>query len=274
MSSACSVGVDTFLIPGTNQKTSQRALEIAEINKRMYAAVGVHPHHVFDIYRKIQTNSLTQNNQSISGEISEISQELINQEIDFLKKYLEKTLVVAVGEIGLDRHMYEKTVYKDYIIDETFLDLQKIILKKQIFLAIKYSKSVIFHNRETRKELLETIEELWDESLRGRCVFHCCESHKDILSYAKKKKIYIGVDGDITYDRKKQQFIAEVPIEMLVIETDSPFILPEPYRARKEFPNEPKHLYAIAKWVAKIKGIPVNEVAQITSENGFRLFQL
>src|SRR3990167_6531623 len=100
--------------------------------------------------------------------------------------------------------------------------------KKQIQLALQYKKSLIFHNREAKKDFLEVVDSLWSAQLEGRAVFHCCEPDEELLSYALAHKIFIGVDGDVTYSKEKREFVKKIPLESLVFETDSPFLLPEP----------------------------------------------
>lgn len=271
-------GVEEILIPGTNVKTSHRAIEIAGEYAKLFVATGIHPHHVFDLYRKREKQHRDkidhEKHDAIVPEAQEESVDLVTQELYQIEELLNNPHVVAVGEIGLDRHMYQATKYSDYVVDAEFVALQQEILKKQIFLAIQYKKSVVFHNREARDDLLSTLNDVWDESLRGRAVFHCCESHHDLLSFALDHDMFIGVDGDISYDKEKQSFIKEVPLDNLVIETDAPFILPEPFRSRKEYPNEPRHVVPVAEWVARVKEIAVEEVAQRTRENGMGLFSL
>jgi Mg-dependent DNase len=106
-------------------------------------------------------------------------------------------------------------------------------------------------------------------------VFHCCEPDFDLLNFAKKNHIYIGVDGDVTYDPKKQAFVKEVPLSLLVLETDSPFLTPAPLRndQKTKFPNNPKNLILVAQKVAKIKGEKVEKIVKVTKENGERLFE-
>lgn len=247
-------GVSDIVIPGTDVKTSKKAVEIASENEHIYAAVGIHPHHVF----KLMTN----NQIGITSELVEI------------EKLISNSKVVAIGEIGMDRHTYEDTVYKEYQVDAKFLELQKELLEKQIQLAIKYKKSLILHNREAKSELLPIVERNRDTHFEHRSVFHCCEPDEEILEFAKEHKMFIGVDGDLTYSREKQEFIKTIPLEMLVLETDSPFLLPEPLKTERKFPNEPKNIEIIAKTMAEIKKISVDEIVKSTSKNAKTLFNL
>lgn len=248
------VGVSTILIPGTDIESSKKAVEIAEKYEGIYAAVGIHPHHVYQ--------HVTRNTKHVTQEIKEISQLLKNRK------------VVAVGEIGLDRYIYQKTKYGEYRVDEEFIKLQKEYFVAQLKLAREFEKTVIIHCREAKKDLLEILglfEKIRDNL---QLVFHCCEPDKELLTYAIHHNIYIGVDGDVTYDERKQSFIKEVPIEMLVLETDSPFLAPVVNGEKIKFPNTPANLKIIVEFIANLKGEKVEKIIEATSQNAKALFKL
>jgi len=251
---AVDVGVTNIVIPGTDIISSKKAVEIAEKHEGFYAAVGIHPHHAFEL--------ITNDELSITNEIDEI------------ETLLTHPKVVAIGEVGMDRHVYEETKYAEYAVDERFLSTQKSLLTSQIQLAVTYNKSLILHNREAKSDLLPIIKKNWDSQLEGRTVFHCCEPDAELLIFAKNHKVFIGVDGDVTYDKAKQDFIRQVPLEMLVVETDSPFILPEPLLSEKKYPNEPANIQLIVREVASLKGETVEKIIELTTENGKSLFGL
>lgn len=285
INSAKSVGVNHIVIPGTDVPTSEKAVAIAEKFNGIYAAVGIHPHHVFEIWKKntIQTIDdrklkvgLEDRKSSIDKNQSSIFyHQHLSSIINRLSSFLVNPKVVAIGEVGIDRHIYQKTKYPDYKIAEEFVELQKIILKEQIKLAIKYDKSLILHNREAKKDMFDVLNNVWDKKLEGQTVFHCCEPDPELLEFAKNHKMFIGVDGDISYYKEKQEFIKTVPLEMLVLETDSPFLNPEPLRKNEGgTKNEPKNIPLIAEFVAKLKGISVNEVAEKTTNNARKLFSV
>lgn len=252
---ALEAGVEYIVIPGTDVPTSQAAIAIAEKYEHIYVAAGIHPHHVFDLMQK--KDSLDMDN-----EIKKIEELLVHPK------------VVAVGEVGLDRHVYENTKYEAYAVNDEFIALQKKLLEEQIKLAIQYKKSVIFHNREAKAEMLALLTTIWDESLRGHSVFHCCEPDNELLEFAKGHGMFLGVDGDITYYPEKQEFIKHVPDEMLVLETDAPFLLPEPLRTEKRYPNEPANLTYISEFISELKDMPLDILRRTTLHNGKALFSL
>ncbi len=238
-------GFGYFLIPGSNLPTSKKAIELARNYQNVFAAVGIHPNH-------------TQSNSSLA----------------ILENLIKKLEVYAVGEIGLDYHQYQKTKYQNYQVNSQFKKDQIALLIKQINLAKKYQKPIIFHNREAKQDLLPILKRNWDKNFAYQTVFHCCEPDEELLTFAKKQHIFIGVDGDVTYWRKKSRFIKSVPLKMLVLETDSPYLTPEPVKQKKPFPNEPKNLKTIAEFVAKIKNVTLKELTKQTTANAFRLFNL
>ena len=255
--------VEKIVVPGTDVETSKKAVAIAQKYEGIYAAVGIHPHHV----KEIQNAKLK-----------------IDKLIEEIENLLKEEKVVAVGEIGLDRYIYKKTRYENYQIDEEFITLQKEVFLTQLKLAKKYKKAVIIHNRKAKNDLLEILNTCY-LLLNTPMVFHCCEPDLDLLNFAKKHHIYIGVDGDVTYDQKKQEFVKKIPLSLLVLETDSPFLTPRIEHLRGETKktktvfnkdslhiNAPKNLVLIAQKVAEIKGEKVEKIMEVTKKNGKRLF--
>ena len=247
-------GVTKIVVPGTDVKTSRRGVEIAEKIDGVYAAVGIHPHHAYKLITNYELR--------ITNELEEIEQ------------LLSHPKVIAVGEVGLDNHTYDNTVYKDYQVDSRFLELQKELFQKQIELATRFKKSLILHNREARDDFLQILREKWVTHLNDKTVFHCCEPDETLLAFAKDHHIFIGVDGDVTYSKEKQEFIKNVPIEMLVLETDSPFLLPEPLRTQKKFPNEPANISIIYKFISQLCAVNIEDLQKATTDNARRLFSL
>jgi TatD DNase family protein len=247
-------GVSSFLIPGTDLNTSKKAISIAKEEENAWAAVGIHPHHVFSL--------LHEGEKSNSDDV--IMQ--LNHLIAAIEDFLKQEKVVAVGEAGLDRHYYQKTKYQNYRISEQFISLQKDVFIKQAELAIDHRKTLVIHNREAKNDLLLILTDYQSSLAKIPVVFHCCEADLDLLKFAKKNHFFIGIDGDVCYSNKKQDFIKEVPLELLVLETDAPFLSPE-----RKFPNHPKNLKIIAQKVAQIKGVNEEKLRRKVGENSKRL---
>jgi TatD DNase family protein len=242
--------VNYIVIPGTDYETSKKALTIAQNFNNVYAACAIHPHHIFEMMERKD-------------------EYMVNERLKQIELLLKEEKVIAVGEAGLDRHMYKKTKYQDYKVEEEFVELQKDFLEKQILLAIKHKKSLILHNREAKNDLLPLLSSIFDKSLEYKTVFHCCEADTELFEFAKTHKFFLGVDGDVAFSKEKQEFIKLVPLDMLVLETDSPYLSPE-----RKFPNEPKNISLIAQTVANIKKEPLDKVERQTTENALKLFSL
>ncbi len=254
-------GVHVMLLPGTDIATSRKAIEIAEQEDGMYVAAGIHPHHVFEMYVKL-------------GEDMSNMDMIVKEEVSELSQLLKHPKAVAVGEVGLDRHMYVKTKYQEYTVSDSFVAIQVEVLKTQIKLALEFDKSLVLHNREAVPDILRVLTENWDSRLEDRAVFHCCEASDVLLEFARQHKMFIGVDGDITYGDEKKEFIKKVPHDMLVIETDSPYLLPQELRLQKKYPNTPANLPLIAEEVGKVWHKSSSYVVKITEENGKKLFRI
>lgn len=273
-------GVNYFVVPGTDYESSKRAIEIAERYEGVYAAVGIHPHHAAQYVipseaRDLATRQLAESVNCASLDFSVAT--LLRNDIKAIEKLLKNPEVVAIGEVGIDRHLYKKTIYQNYQVDEEFIKLQKEIFLEQLKLARRYKKSLIIHNRQAKEDVLAVLTDYRLLITNYRCVFHCCEPDDDLLNFAKKYKIFIGVDGDVTYDSKsfdsaqdKQEFVKKIPLELLVLETDSPFLHPE----KGKFPNEPKNLPVIAEFISKLINVSINQLIKTTTENSQRLFQV
>jgi TatD DNase family protein len=251
ISAAHTAGVTHMLVPGTDLTSSEKAIEIAQMDSNIYAGVGIHP-----------------------SDVTECLPDTL-EKLEALVLSSEK--VVAIGEIGLDYYWIFKTVGGDKAQkparDEVFA-VQKEYFLAQLNLAIKHKKTVVIHCRQAKKPLLEVLNEQWDAAFTGKMVFHCCEPDMDLLNFALSHDVYIGFDGDLTYNQEKQAFIQNVPMERIVIETDAPFLTPEPIRQTQKFPNEPAHVTYVADAVAQFKGISREEVIMRTMENSLELFSL
>lgn len=251
-------GVDLFIVPGTDIATSQKALTIAQEFGQVYAAVGIHPHHV----GKGQRSNVKSQNEK----------EIIQNDLNTINKLLEDEKVVAVGEVGMDLHIYQNTKYENYQITDEFIANQRQLFRMQIELAQKYKKALIIHNWEAKKHVLAVLSDMWNGEREYRTVFHCCEPDQELLDYALRHHIFIGVDGDVTFNAQKQEFIKNTPLEMLVLETDSPYLLPEPFRSQKRYPNTPSSIPLVGQFIARLKNESVAKVEEVTYENSKRLF--
>jgi TatD DNase family protein len=178
-------------------------------------------------------------------------------ELETIYESIANRKIYAIGEIGIDLYW-----------DKTTLQLQKDAFKQQIAWAKNLGFPIVIHCREAFDEVFEVLESEKDEKLRG--IFHCFTGDLTQAQRAIDLNFYLGIGGVVTYKKAGLDLVlAEVPIEHIVLETDSPYLAPVPFRGK---PNESSYLIHIAKKVAEIYGISVEEVAEITTENSKKVF--
>lgn len=226
---ALEAGVTKIINVGADLTSSRKAVEIAQKYDGCFAAVGIHPHHT----------------DKLESGWEEKLDELAGQ-----------PKVVAIGEIGLDYYEYES----NGIVNP---QIQKEVFIKQIHLAQEQKLPVIFHSRESADDMFEIIK----PPVRG--VFHCYAAGKSGIPKVINLGLYFGVDGNLTYDQGLQNVVTKIPLEKIILETDSPWLTPVPFR--KEH-NEPKNVKIISEWLSKIKGVDQEKVAKITTDNAQSLF--
>lgn len=189
----------------------------------------------------------------IYGEITEQTIE----EIEKLAKNNKK--VVAIGEIGLD-----------YYWNKENKEEQKQWFQKQIELANQLSLPIVIHSRDAS---IDTISILQKQGVKQKGVFHCCQLNQELIKEALKLEFYISFAGPITYKNSKNvaEIIPMVPLDKLLIETDSPYLAPEPLRGTR---NNSINVKRVAQKIAQVKGISIEEVAKSTYENTKRIFKI
>lgn len=282
-------GVEKMIVVGTDEETSKKAVEIAGKYEGIYAAVGIHPHHVF---KKEQKKIYVDKEKTgPAAALLPVSAQPANLERDLraavdpparatriLEKLLTSKKVVAIGEVGIDKYEYKNTKYSDYKIDENFIEAQEKLFSEQIKLALQHNKSLIIHNRRAREDILAVLNEVWNKKMEYKTVFHCCEPDKKLFQFAKDHKIFIGIDGDVTYYKEKQTFVKGVPLDLLVLETDAPYLMPRLYQGfggqaePLQKPNEPKNVKLISNFIAQLVGETEEKIAEITTNNAKTLF--
>jgi len=235
-------GVKKVIVPGARLDTSKKAVELARKYKEIYAAVGIHPIHA----RRVKNQMPNLKNK--------------------LKKLAENKKVVAIGECGLDYFRIENSKLK-------IKKKQKLLFKMQIELAQELDLPLIIHNRNAGDDLISILKPYAIcHKPRLRAVFHCFSGNFTLLAWALEHNFYIGIDGNITYSKHVKKVVKRTPLERLLIETDSPYLMPEPLRSTKKFPNEPKNVKIVAEKIAEIKGDSFLRIAKQTTENAEELF--
>ena len=165
--------------------------------------------------------------------------------------------IVAVGEIGLD-----------YYWDKSFVELQKEVFAKQIKLANRLQLPIVVHDREAHKDCYDIIKR---ENKGSKVLFHCFSGSVEFMKECVKEGWYIAIGGVVTFKNavKIKDVAEQVPMEKLVLETDSPYLTPVPYRGK---PNKPAYVKYVAEEIANIRKAPLDEIMSITTENAERFF--
>lgn len=235
---ALDAGVSAILNVGTGDPHSgalERAVELAENNPAIYAAVGTHPHdaRLFD----------------------ERAEERI------WKLATGSSRVIAWGEIGLDFHY-----------DNSPREAQIDVFQWQLRLARELSLPVIIHTREAETETAEILKSHWaDSKLPG--IMHCFSGSADLAEKAIEMGFSISFSGIVTFKKAEElrTVAKQVPLDRLLIETDCPYLSPIPFRGKR---NEPAHVVEVARCLAELHGLDLEEIASITSNNFTRMFKL
>lgn len=182
-----------------------------------------------------------------------------NIDLNEIKKMAQNPKVVAIGEIGLD-----------YYWNQENKELQKEIFQKQIALANELNLPIVIHTREAT---IDTIQILKTNPVTQKGIFHCCPLNQELIKEATKLDYYISFSGNITFKNSKNadQCIKLVPKQRLLIETDSPYMTPEPLRGQR---NTPENVKYTAKKIAEVLELSIEEVANLTYQNAMRIFKL
>ena len=226
-------GVTKIINAGYSLESSKNAIEIANNYEYIYATVGISPNDIDD---------------------------LPSDYIDRIEKLSKCKKVIAIGEIGLDYHWNQDNK-----------ELQKEVFISQIKLANKLNLPIVIH---TRDAIMDTIDILKNKAIcEKKGVFHCCPLNIDLVREGLKLGYYISFAGPITFKNSKnaELIINTVPLDRMLIETDSPYLSPEPLRGKR---NDSRNLKYIAKKIADVKQIPMEEVTKMTYKNSIALYNL
>lgn len=225
-------GVGLVMNPGCDLSSSLDAVMLAEKYDYVYAAIGSHP-----------------------DAADQVSDDVLEEYRKLCKLHSK---IKAIGEIGLDYH------YEDIP-----REIQQKAFRAQMALARELDLPVIVHEREAHQDGLAIVDEF--PGVTG--VFHCYSGSLEMAQELIKRGWYLGFTGVLTFKnaRKAVEVAANIPIERIVLETDCPYMSPEPFRGKR---NDPGKLYRIAEKLAEIRGLSVEEIHRITTENGKRLYRI
>ena len=226
-------GIGRILNVGASIESTKRTIELAKQFEHVYAAVGVHP-----------------------SDISDLNEETFA----WLREQTSKEKVLAVGEIGLD-YYWDK--------EPGVQEAQRYRFRRQLELAKEANLPVIIHSRDAAEDTVEIMKEAYRDGISG--VIHCYSYSKEIAKEYIKMGYYIGVGGVVTFKNAKKlvETVEEIPLDRILVETDCPYMAPEPHRGKR---NSSLYLPHIIEKIAEIKGTTKEIVTQVTYDNAMRLF--
>ena len=229
---ALNKGVSKFYLPAINSETHQKMFDLeAEYPRNIFAMIGLHPCYV--------------------------KPESWENELQIVGNYLKERNFPAIGEIGIDLYW-----------DKTTLEIQVKAFEQQIDWAIEYDLPIVIHTRSSFEETFEVLERKKHPKLRG--IFHCFSGDLEQANHAIDLGFSLGIGGVVTFKNGKiDQFLKEIPLEKIVLETDSPYLAPVPFRGKR---NESSYLDLVAGKLVDIYGKDFSEIDQITTENAEKIF--
>jgi TatD DNase family protein len=250
-----------MIIVGADYKTSKRALDLANKHEKgVYAAVGVHPVHLEDITEASEDGR----------EVVRVRAEEFNY--DNYEKLAEFEKTVAIGEIGLD--YYHLKLSPDL---ENSKKKQKEVLVKQLLLARRFDLPAIVHCRVAHDDLLLTLKKFKEDYKelipldRPWGVIHCFSGDENLAWEYFRLGFFISFTGIITFSQQWDDLLRKMPLDKFMIETDCPFMTPEPFRGRR---NEPVLVHLVAERIAAIRGTEPDKIAELSTENAKRFFRI
>lgn len=226
-------GISYILNASASPESLDDSIELSEKYPFIYAALGIHPH-----------------------DADKMNEDLINK----IRVLSKKDKVVAIGEIGLD-----------YYYDNSPRDIQKYWFERQIELAKELGLPIIIHDRDAHEDTINILKKTNAKQVGG--IFHCFSGSAQMALDIIKLNLYIAIGGPITFKnaRKTVEVVEVVPLDKLLVETDSPYLSPEPHRGKR---NNSGYLVHVIRKIAEIKGISESEVAEATLENAKKVFGL
>lgn len=231
-------GVEKFISAGYSLESSKRAIELADKYEFIYTTVGISP------------NDVKQTLEETIEDIKKLKDIITRKEND---------KIVGIGEIGLD-----------YYWNKENKEIQKQAFIMQIELANRLNLPITIHTREAVSDTLEILKQ---HPVQQKGVFHCCPLNRELVKEALKLGFYISFAGPVTFKNSKnaQEIVEMVPNDRMLIETDSPYLAPEPVRGTR---NDSRNVRYIAEKIANIKSLSTEEIAEITYQNTLKIFKI
>ena len=228
---AISVGVEKFYLPSISSKYNKSMHDLeSKFPDKVFCMIGLHPCYVDKNFEL---------------------------EIEFVKEQIKLRSYKAIGEIGIDLFHEKK-----------YLKQQIIAFEEQIKLALEYDLPIVIHSRESFDEIFEVLKKYKSDKLRG--IFHCFTGNEDQAKKIIDLNFFLGIGGVVTFKNGKiSEFLSSIPLDRIVLETDSPYLAPAPYRGKR---NESSYLSIIASKLSEIYNLDVSEISRITQQSSNEIF--
>lgn len=222
-----------MVVAGVNDHTNQAVMDLCNRYDNIYGVLGIHPEEV---------DSITEDS------------------LHYIISNLNHPKVIGIGEVGLD-----------YYYTKENIELQKQIFKQQLDIAVQYHKPVVIHSRDALQDTYDIIKQY--QNMGIPFILHAYSGSVEMAREFRKLGVYFGIGGVVTFKNagKIKEVVKELPLDCFLLETDSPYLTPEPYRGKK---NEPYYVKFVAEKIAEIKEIDVNSVIKATTENANSIFSL
>lgn len=233
---ALEAGITDIYLPAINLESLDQMKKLPEHSIRLHKMIGIHPCDVKDVEKEFGSFDVV---------------------LEKLSSLAQEDVFCAIGEIGLD-----------YYWDDSNKTNQKDAFSKQMEFAKSENLPIVIHNRNSTNDMLDLVEQQQEGSLKG--VWHCFNGTIEEGNRAIELGLYLGIGGVLTFKNAGvDKTVAELPLERMVLETDSPYLAPVPFRGKKNYPEYTK---IISEKLAQIKAVDVQKIASITSENARALF--
>lgn len=227
------MGNNIMIVSTATLQDIEEVINLCETHENIYGTIGIHP---------------------------EFADTYTEEDLKRVEQYLNHPKIVGIGEIGLDYHYTKENKEK-----------QKELFIKQIHLANRYHKTIVIHTRDAILDTYNILETEKDPNIK--CDLHCYSSSLEMAKNFIKLNATFGIGGVLTFKNEKnlKEIVKELDLKYFVLETDSPYLTPEPYRGHT---NEPKNIYYVAQKIAELKEKNIEEILEITTQNAIKQFDI
>lgn len=227
------MGNNIMIVSTASPQDIEEVINLCETHENIYGTIGIHP---------------------------EFADTYTEDDLKRVEQYLNHPKIVGIGEIGLDYHYTKENKEK-----------QKELFIKQINLANQYKKTIVIHTRDAILDTYNILETEKDPNIK--CDLHCYSGSLEMAKKFINLNATFGIGGVLTFknEKKLKEIVKELELKYFVLETDSPYLTPEPYRGHT---NEPKNIYYVAKQIAELKDKNIEEILEITTKNAIKQFDI